>query len=135
MLTVLLIDDDDLVRVTLGDMLRSLGHRVTSPLPGGPALEAVKAGGDRQEIHEAIRVHAREAARVVKMEGGKNPLRDLLHGDPAFAKVAQRIDSLLDPVRYIGRAPQQVDEYLAEEVAPILARHASLLGAKGKVEV
>jgi adenylosuccinate lyase len=98
-------------------------------------MEAVKAGGDRQEIHEAIRVHAREAARVVKMEGGKNPLRDLLHGDPAFAKVAQRIDSLLDPVRYIGRAPQQVDEYLAEEVAPILARHASLLGAKGKVEV
>ena len=98
-------------------------------------MEAVKAGGDRQEIHEAIRVHAREAARVVKMEGGKNPLRDLLHGDPAFAKVAHRIDSLLDPARYVGRAPQQVDEYLAEEVAPLLERHAALLGAKGRVEV
>jgi adenylosuccinate lyase len=98
-------------------------------------MEAVKAGGDRQEIHEAIRVHAREAARVVKMEGGKNPLRDLLHSDPAFAKVAHRIDSLLDPARYVGRAPQQVDEYLTEDVAPLLARHAALLGAKGKVEV
>ena len=98
-------------------------------------MEAVKAGGDRQEIHEALRVHAREAARVIKVEGGRNTLRERLAADPAFAAVAARIDSLLDPALYVGRAPAQVDEYLREEVEPLLERHRACLGAEGRVEV
>jgi adenylosuccinate lyase len=96
-------------------------------------MEAVKAGGDRQSVHEALRVHAREAARVIKVEGGSNTLRERLAADPAFAAVAGRLDSLLDPARYVGRAPQQVLEYLAEEVDPLLARYADLAGATGAV--
>ena len=96
-------------------------------------MEAVKAGGDRQSVHEALRVHAREAARVIKVEGGSNTLRERLAADPAFAAVAGRLDSLLEPARYVGRAPQQVLEYLAEEVDPLLARYADLAGATGAV--
>jgi len=98
-------------------------------------MEAVKAGGDRQSVHEALRVHAREAARVIKVEGGANTLRERLAADPAFANVAGRLDTLLDPARYVGRAPQQVAEYLAEEVDPLLARHSDLVGAEGEVRV
>lgn len=96
-------------------------------------MAAVQAGGDRQEVHEALRVHAVEAARVVKMEGGDNPLREALRGDPAFAAVAPVLDSLLDPARYVGRAPQQVLEYVADEVDPLLERHRDLLGQVGQV--
>jgi adenylosuccinate lyase len=98
-------------------------------------MEAVKAGGDRQEIHEALRVHAREAARVVKVEGGRNTLRERIAADPVFARVAERIDSLLDPARYVGRAPEQVLEYLREEVDPLLERHRAVAGVEGRVEV
>ena len=98
-------------------------------------MEAVKAGCDRQEIHEALRVHAREAARIIKVEGGRNTLRERLAGDPAFAKVAARIDSLLEPSRFVGRAPEQVDEYLRDEIAPLLDRHRANLGVEGRVEL
>lgn len=98
-------------------------------------MEAVKAGGDRQSVHEALRVHAREAARVIKVEGGRNTLRERLAADPAFAEVAPRLESLLDPQRYVGRAPEQVLEYLAGEVDPLLERYAALTHASGAVRV
>jgi len=98
-------------------------------------MEAVKAGGDRQAVHEALRVHAREAARIIKVEGGRNTLRERLTADPAFAAVSSKFEELLDPRRYVGRAPEQVDEFLAEEVEPVLARHAALLGAEGVVHL
>ncbi len=98
-------------------------------------MEAVKAGGDRQEIHEALRVHAREAARVIKLEGGKNTLRERLTADPAFSAIAGRMDNLLEPGRYVGRAPEQVDEFLGEVVAPLLADRKALLGVEGSVLV
>ncbi len=98
-------------------------------------MEAVKAGGDRQAIHEALRVHSREAARIIKMEGGRNTLRELLAADPAFAGVAPKFERLLDPRRYVGRAPEQVDEFLGEVVEPLLAEHRALLGAEGTVHV
>ncbi len=83
-------------------------------------MDAVKAGGDRQELHESIRVHSQAAAYRVKAEGGDNDLLARLKGDSAFAAIADSLDSTLDPKRYVGRAPQQVREFLAENVRPLL---------------
>ena len=98
-------------------------------------MEAVKAGADRQNVHESLRVHAREAARVIKEDGGENTLRERLAGDPAFAAVAGRFDELLEPSRFVGRAPEQVLEFIEAEVRPCLERHADLLGAHAEVRV
>jgi adenylosuccinate lyase len=84
-------------------------------------MDAVKRGGDRQDLHERIRQHAVAAGRRVKEDGEGNDLMARLRGDPAFASVAAELDSLLEPRRYVGRAPQQVVEFLDEEVAPALA--------------
>lgn len=85
-------------------------------------MAGVRAGGDRQELHERIRVHSREAVRRLKEEGvERNPLLDLLAADPAFATVKASLAAALDPMRFVGRAPEQVDEFLAGEVRPRLA--------------
>ncbi|HQL10388.1 MAG TPA: adenylosuccinate lyase [Lentisphaeria bacterium] len=84
-------------------------------------MDAVKAGGDRQELHERIREHSQAAGRQVKVEGGDNDLLARLKADPAFAAIKDGLDDTLDPARYVGRAPQQVDEFLAAEVQPVLA--------------
>jgi len=84
-------------------------------------MAAVQAGGDRQELHERIRVHSQEAAQVVKQQGKPNDLMQRLTGDKAFAGI--NLASALDSSHFIGRAPQQVDEFLAEVVAPILSRY------------
>ena len=84
-------------------------------------MAGVRAGGDRQELHERIRVHSREAARQIKEDGvERNPLLDLLAADPAFAKVKGSLAEVVDPLRFVGRAPEQVDAFLAEEVMPRL---------------
>ena len=83
-------------------------------------MDAVKAGGDRQELHERIREHSQAAGRQVKVEGGDNDLLARLKADPAFAAIKDSLDDTLDPARYVGRAPQQVDEFLAAEVQPVL---------------
>ncbi len=85
-------------------------------------MAAVQAGGDRQELHERIRVHSQEAAQVVKRQGKPNDMLQRLANDKAFAGV--NLASALDSSHFIGRAPEQVDEFLAEVVAPILARCA-----------
>lgn len=97
-------------------------------------MEASKAGGDRQDLHERLRLHAREASAAIH-RGESNPLRELVAADPAFASVATRLDELLEGRLYVGRAPEQVDEFLREEVEPLLERHADLLGARGEVRV
>jgi len=84
-------------------------------------MAAVRAGGDRQALHEAIRTHSHAAARRVKAEGGENDLLARLKADPLFARVD--VDAELAPERFIGRAPRQVDALLAEHVDPILAAH------------
>jgi adenylosuccinate lyase len=84
-------------------------------------MAAVKAGGDRQELHERIREHSQAAARQVKIAGGDNDLLARLKADPAFAAIKDSLDDTLDPARYVGRAPQQVEEFLAAEVQPVLA--------------
>ena len=96
-------------------------------------MAGVHAGGDRQDLHERIRHHSHDAARRVKREGGTNDLLDLLEADPAFAKV--NIAAELAPARFIGRAPEQVDEFLAEHVRPILRAHRGRIAAEAKINV
>jgi adenylosuccinate lyase len=79
-------------------------------------------------------VHSHAAAREVK-DGRKNDLRERLAGDPAFGAVAGRLDDLLDGRRYVGRAPEQVEEYLAAEVDGLLARHAAATRTTSDVRV
>jgi len=85
-------------------------------------MRAVEKGGDRQALHERIRVHSRAAAARVKGEGASNDLLERLAGDPAFAAVKGELGSLADPARHVGRAPSQVVEFLDAEVEPVLAR-------------
>jgi adenylosuccinate lyase len=97
-------------------------------------MEAVKLGADRQDVHESIRQASRAASEAI-LAGEENPLRELLQADPVLGALASRLDTLLDPSRYVGRAPEQVDEFLAGEVDPLLERHADLLGARADVRV
>lgn len=90
-------------------------------------MECVKAGGDRQELHEAIRVHSMDAGAVVKGEGKPNDLLDRIANDPLFSAVHDQLESMIDPILFVGRAPEQVDEFLTEEAKPVLERNAGLL--------
>lgn len=97
-------------------------------------MEAVKAGADRQDVHEAIRTHSQAAALDVK-EGRENSMRDRLAADPVLGAIAGRLEELLDGRRYVGRAPEQVLEFVAEEVDPVLERYRDLPGFEGQVKV
>ena len=90
-------------------------------------MEAVKAGGDRQLLHEAIRVHSMAAAKQVKEQGGDNDLIKRLKSDTLFAKIAARMDQILDPSAFIGRAPEQVQDFLDSEVLPMLKHNPEAL--------
>lgn len=97
-------------------------------------MEAVKAGGDRQDLHERIRVHSHAAASEIK--AGREPdLRERLAGDPAFEAVAGSLDDLLDGRRYVGRAPEQVEEFLEAEVDPLLSRYADIARTEAEIRV
>ena len=98
-------------------------------------MACVKAGGDRQDIHEAIREHSMEAARTVKEQGRPNNLIELIRNDERFAAVHHCLDEILDPRRFVGCAPEQVDRFLVDHVAPILIRHADAVNALGEVNV
>ena len=86
-------------------------------------MEAVKRGGNRQELHEALREHSHAAARRVKLEGGSNDLIDRVVADPLFPLTREEIDAQMAPEKYVGRAPSQVTEFLRDEIAPLLARY------------
>ena len=96
-------------------------------------MAAVTAGGDRQQLHEAIRRHSQEAARRVKMEGERNDLLERLKADPLFAKVD--IDAELNPLGFVGRAPEQVDEFLENYIEPLLEANRDLIGAEAAIDV
>ncbi|MEI8246936.1 MAG: adenylosuccinate lyase [Lentisphaerota bacterium] len=108
-----------------------IARRVAAELPfmatENIMMEAVKAGGDRQELHEAIRTHSMEAARKIKEEGKENDLLERLKTDPLFASVAARMDELVNPRAFVGRAPEQCGEFLQNKVYPILKQHAGEL--------
>ena len=93
-------------------------------------MDAVKRGGDRQALHERIRVLSQEAGRNVKDLGLPNNLIDLMAEDPAFGMSREELTAHLEPERYIGRCPEQVEEFLAQEIAPVLAKYAAALGEK-----
>jgi len=96
-------------------------------------MAGVKAGGDRQHLHEVIRSASMEASKVVKAEGKENDLLERIKNDKAFSKIKHSLDDILDPVKYIGRAPEQVEEFIKENINPILEKHSGLIN-EGKVE-
>ena len=98
-------------------------------------MGCVKAGGDRQELHEKIRQLSMEAGKNVKVEGKENNLIDLIKADEMFRPVWDKLDEILDASKFIGRAPSQTVEFIANEIDPILEKHAVLLGEKGDVRV
>ena len=93
-------------------------------------MSAVKKGGDRQELHEKLRVHSQAAAAVVKQEGLPNDLIDRVCADPAFGLTKEEILAFLQPENFIGRAPQQVTELLETVVRPLLAQNADAIAGK-----
>jgi adenylosuccinate lyase len=98
-------------------------------------VRAVRAGGDRQTVHERIRQHSIEAARALKNGAPRNDLLDRLAADGAFAVSLEELKSALEPSRYVGRAPQQVDEFLEEVVGPALARSDVAVPEREEVHV
>lgn len=98
-------------------------------------MDCVKRGGDRQELHERIRVHSMEAARRVKQGDGVNDLLERIAGDPLFGVTLRQLEDMLNPSAYMGRAPEQTDEFLKEQVGPVLERYKDILGIKVEISV
>lgn len=98
-------------------------------------MACVKAGGNRQDLHERIRVLSMEAGRHVKVEGLENNLIDLIKQDELFKPVWSQLDDILDAKKFIGRAPSQVCEFIENEIDSILNKHAEFLGEKGDVRI
>ena len=98
-------------------------------------MDAVKAGGDRQELHERIRELSMEAGRNVKVEGKENNLLELIAADPAFNLSLEELQKTMDPAKYVGRAKEQTTAFLEKVVAPILESHKELLGVKAEINV
>ena len=98
-------------------------------------MDAVKAGGDRQELHERIRELSMEAGRNVKVEGKDNNLLELIAADPAFNLSLDELKKTMDPAKYVGRAKEQTDAFLAKVVRPILESHKEMLGVKAEINV
>ncbi len=98
-------------------------------------MDAVKKGGDRQELHEKIRQLSMEAGKNVKQEGKENNLLELIAADPAFGLTLEELAGSMDPSKYVGRAPIQVDKFLANVIAPILDSNKELLGVKAEINV
>ncbi len=98
-------------------------------------MDAVKAGGDRQELHERIRELSMEAGRNVKVEGKDNNLLELIAADPAFNMTLEQLEACMDPARYTGRSEIQVTAFLKDVVQPILDANKELLGVKADISV
>ena len=98
-------------------------------------MDAVKAGGDRQELHEKIRVHSMEAGKKVKVEGRDNDLLDRIIADEAFGISKEALTKMLDPKLYIGAAPMQVEEFVRGEIEPILDKYKDVLHLKSEILV
>ena len=122
---------------TLDDSANRRAKHIAAELPfmatENIMMECVKAGGNRQELHERIRVLSMEAGRNVKQEGKENNLIELIRADKMFAPVHDKLDEILDAKKFVGRAPKQTVEFIAAEIQPILDRHKDLLGETGRI--
>lgn len=98
-------------------------------------MDAVKAGGDRQELHEKIRTLSMEAGRNVKAEGRENNLLELIAADPDFPMTLEELQATMEPSRYVGRSKEQVEAYLSKVIEPLLAKNKDLLGIKATINV
>ena len=98
-------------------------------------MDAVKAGGDRQELHERIRTLSMEAGRNVKEKGLENNLLELIAADPAFNLSLRELQETMDPARYTGRAKEQTEEFLREVIGPVLKENEAQLGMKAEIHV
>ncbi len=98
-------------------------------------MDAVKNGGDRQELHERIREHSMAAARRIKEEGLENDLLGRIENDPAFKLQPGQLDNILEPSRYVGRAPQQTEEFFKNYVDPILKNHPEAMEITADINV
>jgi len=98
-------------------------------------MDAVKAGGDRQELHERIRELSMEAGKTVKVEGKDNNLLELIAADPAFHLTLEQLQKSMDPSKYIGCSVHQVEKFISEVVAPILEANKDILGEKAEINV
>ena len=94
-------------------------------------MDAVKRGGDRQELHEKLRVYSQRAARAVKEEGAENPLLEYICADGAFGTSRQELEALLDPARFTGRAAGQTQAFVQGTIRPLLQSHSALFGRAG----
>ena len=98
-------------------------------------MDAVKAGGDRQELHERIRELSMEAGRTVKVEGKDNNLLDLIAADPAFNLTIEELNKSMEPSRYVGRAKEQTTAFITKVVQSVLDEHKEMLGIKAEINV
>ena len=98
-------------------------------------MDAVKAGGDRQELHERIRELSMEAGRNVKVEGKDNNLLELIAADPAFNLTLEELQKTMDPKKYVGRAKEQTESFIAKVVNPVLDSHKEMLGLTAEINV
>ena len=98
-------------------------------------MEAVKRGGDRQELHEKIRQLSMQAGKNVKEEGRDNNLLELIAADPEFNLTLEQLQATMEPSKYVGRAPVQVDAFLANVVNPVLEKNQDELGVKAEINV
>ena len=112
-------------------MLRELPFMATENI----MMDAVKRGGNRQELHERIRVHSMEAARVVKEQGGENDLLSRIAGDPMFGVTLEELHDIVKPEKYVGRAPEQTAQFLAEVVAPVLETYQDVAEDTAEITV
>lgn len=113
------------------DLRRELPFMATENI----MMDCVKRGGDRQELHERIRTHSMDAAYRIKQGDGVNDLLERIAADPAFGMTLEELEAALEPSRYVGRAPEQTQEFLANEVKPVLNAAAELLGLTAEITV
>lgn len=118
---------------------RVIEKRLMSELPfmatENIMMDAVKAGGDRQELHEKIRVLSMEAGKHVKVEGKENNLLELIAADPSFNLSLEDLQKTMDPAKYTGRAKEQTEAFLAQVVKPVLEENREWLGMKASINV
>ncbi|XDV13557.1 hypothetical protein PO909_001943 [Leuciscus waleckii] len=114
---------------------RHIRHELPFMATENIIMAMVKAGGNRQDCHEKIRVLSQQAAAVVKQEGGDNDLLARVQADPYFTPILGQLDSVLDPKTFIGRAPQQVTRFLSEEVRPVLEPYKCKMDVKIELEL